>query len=78
MSSSSPAKRRWFRYWISGRLSKFAHLLAVEWTEPSDGRAKSACGVDPYETAPHPLTVGFVPAEEFRPRCTPCLEAWTE
>jgi hypothetical protein len=68
------ARRSWFRFWIDGRTSKFAHSLAIEWTEKRDGQGIAACDVNPYEHTPDPLAVGFVPANEDAARCPACLE----
>lgn len=70
----SGGKREWFVFWINGRTSKWAHSLAVEWTEPADGQALSLCGVSPYDHAPDPLTVGFIRAKD-EPRCADCTAA---
>lgn len=67
-----PGKRRWFVYWINGRLSKYAHSVAVQWTRKEDGQGVSLCGVNPYEHAPEALTVGFMPATD-EPRCPDCI-----
>lgn len=58
-------------------MSQWAHSLAVEWASKADGQAIAACGVNPYEYAPDPRTVGFVRAKEDFPRCPKCIEAMT-
>lgn len=67
-------RRSWFLLWVNGRTSKFAHSLAVEWTEKADGQATAACGVNAYAHAPDPRTVGFCPAGDA-PRCPECEAA---